>query len=318
MKDLTQIIVVICCAICALTTSCRKRIVDTTCTSKLHGFTGPNSIIGSDVPFPCTHIIISPSGGIIATSTSFMGLMRFSERGSYNTSDNCYYSIINASVPHATNGILNKIDVAGAVSPLVPADSLIYGAVIYNRVNNKLYCITSAGSLGELTVGVTSYSVTPVATSSYLPTSNITVDATTGDMYLQTVDTSVYSNYLEKYHPGASSTTMVASIPYIHEMRFNKNDHMLYGMQRTGTAMGGNFVRINPATGAVSTVSTGLVLNDDYMSGTFDPCTNRYIYSALLPMVTGEGYILYQVDMSGAIVRHDTTATFYQGLDVEY
>lgn len=314
MKRIILILAAICCAIFALTTSCRKRAVDTTCTSKLHGFTAPDSIPQSYYPFQCNHVIIGPSGGIITTSGSFMSVLVFNHRGAYNTTDNCYYTIAQSFVPPYFKNILNKTDAFGAVSTLVPVDSMGCGSVFYNRVNNKLY-----GGLSELTVGATSYSVTPVATSSHIPTSDITVDVTTGDMYLKTVDTSVFSYYLEKYHPGASSTTMVAPIPEIYEIKFNKNDHMLYALQPTWGGLRAGFVRINPATGAISTLSTGLVFNGDFHSGTLDPCTNRYIYSTNnITTMSGDMFMLYQLDMSGVIVQQDTTATMYQGLDVEY
>ena len=148
----------------------------------------------------------------------------------------------------------------------------------------------------------------------------MTIDPVTGDMYLQTADTTAHIYYVEKYHPGASSTTVVATVPGtdIFDMRFNKNDNMLYALQPVTSFITSNFIKINPASGAISTVSSGLVFNGDFHSATLDPCTNRYIYSTLIPTMSGDMFMLYKLDVLGAIVQHDTTSNSYQGPDVEY
>ncbi len=321
MKRITLILASVGCAIGSLIVSCKKdRSVIPACTARLHGYIASTGLVSGLFPEPCSHGIINGASATIATAGSFMGASGFNHLATYNTVDHCYYVFQSVFSSPVFRSVLNKIDAAGALTTYFPADSLNYGSVIYNRVNNKLYCVTNTGSLGELTLGATSFSVATVVTPAHIATSNITVDVITGDMYLQTVDTSVYNYFLEKYHPGASTTSVLTALAdmRIYLMKFNKNDHMLYALQRAWTPLGGKFVKINPATGAISTLSSGLVFNGDFYSGTLDPCTNRYIYSTNIATTSGEMYMLYQLDMSGVIVQQDTTATMYQGLDVEY
>jgi hypothetical protein len=155
--------------------------------------------------------------------------------------------------------------------------------------------------------------VHPFATQPFSPP-NITVDNATGDIYYATHDSTVY--YVEKYHLGAAASVVVAysgSVRYSMEMRFNTNDNMLYAM--TDDIMSFEFIKIDPSSGSITSVTTLPWVNPDYYSATLDQCSNRYFISAML---TGTGSmnrsLLNQLSMSGVVVQTDTTATFYQGL----
>ena len=314
MNNLSRIAIMSCAAF-VLFASCKKTNKTTSCSSTLHGYTAPVDTMYSGASYTCNHGIINTTTGGMATFGSFTGSLIFTNQAAFNTSDNCYYVFGTSN--------LYKIDASGTTTAFAPADTSSYSSITYNSSTNKLYCIKT-GRLAELTTTSTTFSATSLVMPAHpfdrelFSAPNIAVDNTSGDMYFVT---GIYpSFYVEKYHPGASSSTVVASGTggiNLLELRFNKNDNMLYGLQLNADTVTYSFIKVNPAAGTISTVvNLGAIVNADVYSATLDPCANRYIISTTTNNI--HSFILYQVDMSGAIVQHDTTTTFYQGLDVVY
>jgi hypothetical protein len=313
------------CFFVILAASCKKSAKTTSsCTSTLHAFTAPTSSISLPwhIPYACMHGIINPTTASIVTSGTVLEDILFTTHASFNSSNNCYYLFQQSYVGYN----LYKVDAAGTVTTMTPTDTYKYNAVAYNHVTNKLYSKRN-GFLVTITEGTSTYSTTNVASPVHpfadsLQTEyscGITVDNTIGDMYFLTGLSSSY--YVEKYHPGSSTTSIVATLPVgfaPFELSFNKADNMLYSIRRNSTTGDDEFIKINPATGTVTSLANlGPLVNVDIYSATLDPCSNRYIISTLTPGTPAQA-MLYQINMSGAIVQHDSTATFYQGLDVTY
>ena len=301
-----------------IVTACKKNTSNkTTCTSTLHAYTAVMNPIYTGLD-TCSQGIINMATGSIATAGSFLSIIYFTNQAAFNTSDNCYYIFksVNYGIGSISASALYKINAAGTATILTPPDTFGYSSIAYNSATNKLYCNRN-GSLAEITIGASSYTATnlvapihPFARQLYSP-GNITVDNATGDMYYATGDTSNY--YIEKYHPGTTTSTVVASGTngYILELRFNKNDNMLYAI-KAHEQISFDFIKINPTAGTTTTVVVlGLPFNVDMYSATLDPCSDHYILSTIPSLNL---FVVYQLNMAGAIVHTDTTATFYQGL----
>jgi len=329
VKPFIHFLSAVCCFSLVLSVSCKKDKTEaskTTCASSVHGFTlpltTPASYSGS-----CTHGIINPSAPSITSSGSFPGTVVFSQKAAFNTTDHSYYAFGGATI--ATT--LYKMDAAGAVTAFAPPDTIWNSGLVYNNVANKLYCIRG-GKLAEITLGASSFSATPVLTplhtfiTSFAGPASITVDRSSGDMYFSTKDATNF--YVEKYHPGAASSSIAASgtIAYpgwsdffaISDLCFNNSDHMLYGLRyKDSTSF--YFVKVDPSAGTVTNVADiGHIVNPDFHIAALDACTNTYILSTRSTGSSGLTCDIYQLNMSGTIVDHTTPASFYQGLDVEY
>ena len=182
----------------------------------------------------------------------------------------------------------------------------------------------SPNGLCELVTGDSSYSVKWVVNTAHEMTgfynsADITINPANGDIYLQTGNSDLNKLYLKKFELGSSSTTIVATLAHpFDEMKFNRNNNRLYGLEYAYPDI--NFVRIDPASGKMDILSpVHEPIMDGFLSAALDPVSNTYIYSASFPNANGyEAQLLYRRDMSGNVVHVDTTATFYQGLDVEY
>lgn len=314
--------------ICLIQSSCKKP-KDThekkTCSSVLHAYTS-SVTMPTTYRFPCSHGTVDLATGIITSSGSFSNCLVFTNKAAFNSSDNCYYAF--SSEYYYTGGYscsLDKIDAAGVVvNYSSPVDTFVYSSLIYNEVNKKMYCIKS-GTIAELTIGTSSFSASTIAAPVYpfvtgslsSSTASITIDNSTGDMYFIT---SGPPYHIEKYHPGGSSTTVIGTCPSLFGvvcMRFNKNDNMLYALQHNMDTATHDFIKIDPSTGICTSLAhLGDIINVDFISAALDPCSDRYIISTI--DVPGFKPILYQLDMTGSIVQRDTTATFYQGLEVSY
>ena len=76
------------------------------------------------------------------------------------------------------------------------------------------------------------------------------------------------------------------------------------------------FVKIDPASGAITTSPLSFAPNIGLFSATIDPCSNRYIVSTEQLSGGSSTYKLLQLDMNGNVVQSNTTPTFYNGLTV--
>jgi hypothetical protein len=319
MKLPTRFIVVIC-SVATLYISCTKRHdLPVSCSPVLYG----NKIfLNQDSVF--TFATINPTTATITAGTDFADRLslNLNPQGAFNTSDNCYYILsLSISAGSSPNYMLNKIapgGVATSYTTLVTANG--YSALVYNRPANKLCCVkgTAGGTakIVELTISGSAFSETVLATTTYSAFSEMTVDNTSGTMYLESWNGTAY--YIEKYSLGAPSTSIVTMVPGLIALRFNANDHMLYAIKDNASTSLSSFIKINPGTGAVTTLSSlSYAVNSDFYSASIDPCNNRYILSTLSDGDTTA--ILDAYDMSGTIISHVTTSSYiFMGLDFKY
>ncbi len=319
MKPYILAIAAICCTPFILN-SCKKTPAKkTTCSSTLHGYTASLSAMYTASPsIPCNPGVINTSTAAIATVGTFPGQILFTAQMAYNTSDNCSYIFGNSDS-------LYKISSGGALTGFAPADTF-NSSIAYSSVTNMLYCIRS-GALAQITVASSTYSssvvATPVHPFALGSSTNLTIDNGTGDIYYLTKNGATY--YVEKYHPGSPSPTVVASGGgglEMMELRFNSSDGKLYGLQLNSDTSTFSFIKADPAAGTITSVaSIGTIVDIDMYSATLDPCSNHYIISSRsYTTSTGTPYInfaLYQLNMTGAIVQEDTTTTLYQGLNMQ-
>ncbi len=329
MKLTTLAISALCLWTLSVQVSCRKKNKGTECVSTLHAYTFDSDngcVFGL---LPVNYGFVDRTAGTISSRATFTGYLLNTVRGTYNSSDKCYYTLQPDSKHYAS--VLNKIDVYGNVTTFysdAPITYKTYRSVVFNRVDNKLYCTTPGGSLGVITTSGSSYTVAPVvplihSITEIYENANIDIDQKTGDIYVQTANWSTSEFFIEKYRHGAVATKVIATMPSaLIGMQFNENDNMLYAIQFNHETTAA-FVKINPATGTVATLAKyDNAFSNSYFSATLDPCTNRYIYTTAI-MVPGKWgselrYMLYEMDLAGNYVKHDTTKTFYQGLEIAY
>ena len=312
-------------AIVLLSVSCKKSSTSrtTSCSSTLYGYTLPVGSAYYDTA--CSFGIINESTAAFSILGTFSSCT-YSTQAAYNTSDNCYYTFKMTMGDATSSSSLYRISTSGAVTALTNSSGAAYSSLTYNSSTNHLYGIstTLSGSyLVQITIAGTTFSSTspvspvhPFALYGWATADPVTVDNTTGDMYYVTGDTLTY--YIEKYHPGASASTVVASGTGawdIYGMQFNKNDNMLYAVRQNHPSNTCDFIKINPSTGSISTLAPfSIGINSDFYSTVIDPCSNRYIISTPINMGI---YTVSQLSMTGSVLQFDTTATFYQGLSVK-
>jgi len=291
-----------------MVTSCKKTPSSktTSCTSVLYGYIGPDF-----QSMPCSFGIINPSTGTISglfTST----VWSTSIQAAFNTSDSSYYVFLDYSKQYPYYDTLLKMTSSGTVSLLTRSvsDTAIYQDVIYNRANNKLYCIKDGG-LAELTVTGSTYSSSATLVESV---GEWTVDNATGDMYGTGLSSSFATIFI-KYQPGTSTISVVAvdsifPVKEILGLQFNKNDNMLYAVRFKLEPC--DFIRIDPAAGSITSLaSVSFNVNADFYSAVIDPCSNRYIFSSF-------GFIS-QLSMTGTLVHQSSTGAtdqLFQGLAI--
>lgn len=301
------------CIIALLFTSCKKtKNVSTQCSIYAYGL--PKSSSGGFLP--CSIGTINTS---TATLTQFATLPGYLEkRCAFNSDDNCYYMYQDA---------LYKIGQDGKTIALQTTDSIPFETMVYNSHNNKFYAIGL--SLIELEVNGNKYTEKIVANfvHKYYYNTSLTVD-NNGDIYCITRDKDSITHpyrtcYIEKYHPGSSTSTVVASdtssarIFSIFGLAFNKNDNMLYAIRQTINPVATDFIRIDPSNGVITRLS-GNFLNyfvDEYRySVCIDLCTNHYI---LAQSQVGNTPTLDQIDMNGIVIQHNETDLIFMGLSVK-
>lgn len=308
---------------CALFTGCKKEAKKTTtCTATLYGYSAADTSVYD--PSPAVSVGIINPASIALASLGTISTSTYASQAAFNTSDNCYYTFHTSMGSGYGVGTLYRVDPAGAVTSLAGSGGY---ALAYNQHNNKLYCQDGAG-LAEVVVSGTSFTRVAVATAIHplftaFRGANTTVDPATGAIYYTTGDTTV--TYIEKYVPGSAAPTVVASVSGgwdLLGLRFNTSDNMLYAFKETRPApptMYCDFIKINPASGAVATLATpAIVVNPEFYSAAIDPCSNRYYLSTQDYTIVAHTFSVTQLNMSGAIVQHDITTSYFQGLTVKY
>ncbi len=126
---------------------------------------------------------------------------------------------------------------------------------------------------------------------------------------------------IRKVHPGSPSSTVIATTSgdRIYGLCYNNNDNKLYGIQPGAAWNIDYFVKVDPATGSVTTLATfSFQFNNEFFSAVIDECTNRYILSSdeMTDPSINSSYIK-QIDMSGAVVQNNTmTDGIYLGLAI--
>jgi len=303
--------------------SCKKDTTSTsttTCSSVLYGNSAPASLYDSASAFG----VINPASATLTGTATFMGT-NYENQAAFNTSDNCYYVFKTHMGGNTSPGPLYKISTSGTITSLTTTGTSQYSSPVYDRANNKLYCIKD-NQLAEITIAGSTFSTTGLVTPiHYFSNAGcVTVDNNTGDVYYLTAnDTITY--YIEKYHPGSSASVSVASGSFsagttvwgVQGLRFNKNDNMLYATRGAYAAPTFDFIKINPASGTISTVATITgCINPEFYSACIDPCSNRYIISTPRTPAAPTIAVLYQLSMTGTVIHCDTTASLLQGMDV--
>ena len=317
-------IVPVCLLIALLaTTSCKKNSGNkTTCTSTVYGL---NTVISPhllDTAITYHFGVINEASG----STSASGVVRsvaVSDQGAFSTADNSYYFPSGSSV-------LYKVSTGGSVTALTYSGSTytFVSNIVYDRFNNKLYgfpldnSLPSAPALPqEIVISGSTFSfagAVPVITAGdSLYTLSATCDDNTGAIYFaQSTGTSGVFN-IGKFMPGsAAAATIATGSGYIMGLRFNTTDNKLYAITYAPSGPPYCYIRIDPATGSVSALSTlSFAINVDYFSGAIDPCSNQYLLTTLVDTA----HCSYsRLNMSGALVQHDTVAGVFQGITVNY
>jgi hypothetical protein len=313
--------------------SCKPVKKTTSCSSTLYGFKSHSVPYGSSVYYFDSNVtgsIINPTtaaGTGIGTFTTHP----YAAQGTFNGSDNCYYALKTNGGKGAGSGTLYRTGLTGATVALTGPSTSIW-AITYNKIDHKLYCIAGT-QLAEIVVSGTSYTLSPLVTPlhpffSSFGGDNTTVDDNTGAVYFTSGDTT--SIYIEKYIPGASSTTVVAHVTGAWDLlgvRFNSSDNMLYGIKEiypySGSSHPHDFIKIEPVTGTETMIAhLGFDVNPEIYSAAIDPCSNRYLISTVqtpyAATIASNTFTLDQLDMSGTVVQHDMVSGMYFGLAINY
>jgi hypothetical protein len=306
---------------CLIITSCTKSRHTSTCASTLHGF---YSSYDSEAVYPtysCSAGIFNFGTGLISGGGTFNNNILFTHQGTYNTYDEAYYVMANSG------DTLYKIDAGGTVTTYTNTDAVKYYSITYNSPENKLYCIKS-GCLAQINISGTTFNASTVASLShplfneFFSQANIAVNNATGDMFVITSASSSY--FVEKWHPGSSTSSVVASGSGglgIAELRYNKNDGMLYALQMNSDTLTYDLIKVNPTSATISSVGhLGSIVDVDMYSAALDPCSNTYIISTAGGIRGGVwtpwGGVIYKISMTGSILSSDTTTYLMQGLDI--
>ncbi len=318
MKQYTKTTITVLLVLSAVFTCCTKPASKkTTCTSTWHAYSAPS---WAGAPYTPSHYgVINASTGSITSFGTFYSNPVFTQQGAYNSTDNSYYLLQHDS--------LFKIDASGTLTIYAPSDTSHHCAsVLYNAFNHLMYCQMRSGTsatLSQISMAAGFYSATVVATPAhnlsyelYTP-SNIAVDNTTGAMYLLT--NVLTTCYVEKFLPGSTSTSVVASgtLPNpILEMRYNHNDSKLYAISLNADTSTFSFIKIDPSAGSIAHVANiDSFINVDFYSASFDACSSHYVISTTAGGSISS-YRIFELDLTGTIVHTDTIASIYQGLTI--
>jgi hypothetical protein len=328
---MTQILTKLTALSCALIliAGCKKPAAkETTCGATVYGYRVPASAVFDTVTTSYLGVV-DPGTSAISTIGSF-NTCAYTNQGAFSSSDNCFYNFKTYMGSETGTGILYKTDLSGAVTTLHgPADW--HRNITYNKATHKLYCITGTATspfvLTEINISGTTFTTTPAGTSVHPFFTGSAADDLTGNIYHVTGDTGTF--YIEKFTPGSSTLTVVASGTGAWDilgLTYNKNDHMLYAIREAYTASAGanyHFIKIDPATGTTTTLSTlSFDVNREFYSACLNPCTDRYIISTVHQINSGTmpfpHFFVNQLNLTGTLVQNDSTADFIQGLYVNY
>ncbi len=311
-----------------LAVSCRKKSKPAAnCTTRLYAYTMPYGKM-RDTVGNCAFGVINTSSAILAQSASFTGSVYGQGSGAFNYGDTSYYVFEMKHGVHSTP-VLYKINEAGAVSSFTYSggDSVNFYSLVYNRSTGRLYAIKRDAQgmyLARITFSTDSFVAVNLDSHIVPPTGyifkdpEIAVDNATGDMYYIPFDAS--ASYIEKYKAASSSISNIAVNTNgcrIVGLCFNRNDQMLYGLLANCHPGVNNFIKISPASGAITSLSALYVPVDfSFYSACIHPCLNRYIISTANSSVLPDVFFLYQIDMAGKLAENNTVPTYYAGLSV--
>ncbi|PQJ11439.1 hypothetical protein CJD36_006455 [Flavipsychrobacter stenotrophus] len=294
------------------------------CSATIYGYFGPNndSYYGSTgtYSFGTFNFSTAASTGIATINTH----IRIGG-GAYNTSDNCYYTIVGGS----NSPTLCKVSTAGVVTYYSrPSGTYTYiGSLIYNVATNKLLVIqndSSINKLSEIIIGSgTTYSVSPGVTipvAGYV--TEITCNPATGDVYAVGISTGVPYDYTLSRITATGATLVDSGSGAIRCLRYNTTDNMIYGLHYSST-LPYALVKINPTGGHTNLADLAINFNSDYYSTCLNECNGRYIVSTLKYDTAGSIWDethgkIYQFDLSGTLLQQDNTPGMFQGLVVKY
>jgi hypothetical protein len=313
-----------------LFTSCKKspspEVPATPCSATLYGFNIPAASI-FDTSASCAYGNIDTGTATVSTTASFSN-SSYSKQGAYNSSDGSYY-VFKTRLGSDAGSKLYRVTTSGGVTLLnnVPSLGADFGALTFNRVNNKLYCFylspDTTYKFGEITVSGSNFTVSPLGVTQHsLKTYSSTVDNNTGNIYYLVADTAWA--YIEKYNVATAVFSTIDSFSAVsweelNGLRFNTNDNMLYLTQShffpTSTSTS-ELIRINPVSGGHVTMgSFGIAVSPEFSAAAFDQCNNQYVFST---MVTGGTSGLYRLNLSGTIISYHLTSGLFMGLDLNY
>ena len=314
-------------------TACKKEPTasKTTCAAKLYGYSYPDTVWR-----PAT----SPVGWgdinettMATTTLATLPLLPTANnsQGVFNTGDGCYYLLRYGGGASTDTVKLLKVNPGGGVSIYTCSTPMSLSGLVHNRVTNKMYCLRSYPSgtsstptdVMEVTISGSTFSCTPLASTSSWYGGSGTVNNTTGEMYFGCMGAASGTYRIVKYTPGSGTTTLVASGTgrVLVGICYNVNDNMLYAMSidfSGSAATPHELVRISPSAGTVATLAglSSYEFNVDAYSTVIDPCSNRYILSTLNGM-SWSTRTVKQFNISGTVVQLDTTAGFLAGLAIK-
>lgn len=299
----------------------------TSCASILYGYSA-DVISGTTTPDSLTKIGIIDAGTDVLAPMATAINTTYTNQGTYNPTDGCYYVFKSQMGSGASTGTLYKVDGATVASFTGPANNA-YG-LTYNPVNNKFYCASYAsggGSISEVALSGSTYSLnSPVSTVhpayGLWEGGNTTVDEVSGTIYYITGDTA--TQYIERYTPGGtpSVVTAITGSWVILGLRYNATDHHLYALKEIypSATMEHDLIRIDPSSGTVNTLGAiPFHVNSEFYSACADPCTNEYILST--PSHTTAGLPATEIgrfNTSGTMVQHHITPGIYQALAIKH
>jgi hypothetical protein len=311
--------------------ACKKKPTDSTGCS--------TSIISAYTPEPPSTRFDSIGVGIFdgtnATFNRFGSIYNFqsNNQAAYNSSDRCYYSFRNGG--RSLSNCLYKTTEDGTTTTFTSSIQGYFDGLIYNKANNKLYCIylplhgsgTTPCQIVEITTGDNSYTFTPVVTTEGHQWDELAatsaVDQSTGSIYFTTkaAQTGIYT--IEKYVQGATETIVLTTgnDKRIMGLQYNRTDNMLYAVsEEFPTGMSNavyHFVRIDPNTGTIVPMTIlPFRPNKLYYSSALNPCSNRYYFSAKTGLANDTN-IVAQFDMNGNIVQQNTTTGLHHGMAIK-
>lgn len=308
--------------------SCTKKDKEpeaTPCAAILYGYSASTwSDTTAFFTTPCTFGVVDTSTGAVSTIATFDNGIT-SRQGTFNTSDNCYYTI--KSGP--STGQVHRVSLTGAVTTYDYPHStgtVRYASMIYSQPANKLYVFAPGPAtnknMWEVGFSGAISTVTAVAQTAHESfVLSSTIDNSTGAIYCITY--SAATAYVERRAVSDTVFHPIDSIPIpsyhgLVGLQYNSNDNKLYAVDANvvaGVSIPGKLYQINPAGGHTVLATLPFTVDRDHISTVFDVCSNHYILSAL---TTAGVPTLTRYTTSGSLVSYHVTPGLLQGLAVRY